>query len=70
MKYTTTLTICLSKGLLTPIGSIVVGKSKKIMKKFKENRKMMGGVFRKPGVVAGAALIALRDMRLHLWKDN
>ena len=67
MKHTTTLTICLSKGLLAPIGSIVVGKSKALMTKFKANRKMMGGVFRKPGVVAGAALISLRDMPKHIW---
>ena len=63
MKYTTTLTICLSKGLLAPVGSIVVGKTKELMTKFKANRKMMGGVFRKPGVVAGPALISLQKMR-------
>lgn len=31
---------------------------------------MMGGVMRKPGVVAGAGLIALKKMRFQLWKDN
>ena len=70
MKCATTLTICLSKNLLAPIGSIVLGSTKEIMRKFKANRMMMGGAFRKPSVVAGPALIALRDMRQYLGKDN
>lgn len=40
------------------------------MKLFKANRKMMGGILRKPGVVAGAALIALKKTRLDSWKVN
>jgi len=40
------------------------------MKSFKANRKMMGGILRKPGVVAGAALIALKKTRLDSWKVN
>jgi threonine aldolase len=31
---------------------------------------MLGGVLRKPGVVAGAGLIGLKKIRLELWKDN
>ena len=69
MKYCHSLTICLSKGLLAPIGSIVLG-SKEFMSRFKDNRKLLGGVLRKPGVVAGAALIGLKKMRFELWKDN
>lgn len=53
--------ICLSKGLGAPIGSIVAG-SKPFMKKFKSIRKMLGGNLRKPGVVAGPALLALKTM--------
>ena len=64
MKYADTMAICLSKGLLAPLGSVVLGKSKEVMTRFKANRKMMGGVLRKPGVVAGAALISLKKMRL------
>jgi threonine aldolase len=69
MKYADTMNVCLGKGLLAPLGSIIVG-SKKFMKSFKANRKMMGGILRKPGVVAGAALIALKKTRLDSWKVN
>jgi threonine aldolase len=51
------------------VGSVVVGDSDFIAR-VKINRKMMGGVMRKPGVVAGAGLIALKKMRFELWKDN
>lgn len=69
MKYCSSLTICLSKGLLAPVGSVIVG-TKQFITRFKKNQKLLGGVFRKPGVVAGAALIALKKMRFQLWKDN
>lgn len=62
MKYATSMSICLSKGLLAPIGSLIVGK-KEFMDRFKPNRKMMGGIMRKPGVVIGAALISLKKIR-------
>ena len=62
MKYCSSLNMCLSKGLLAPVGSVVIG-SKEFIDRVKINRKMMGGVFRKPGVVAGAGLIALKKMR-------
>ena len=62
MKHCSSLTICLSKGLLAPVGSVIVG-SKEFITRFKRNQKLLGGVFRKPGVVAGAALIALKKMR-------
>jgi threonine aldolase len=51
------------------VGSVVVG-SEEFIARFKNNRKMMGGVMRKPGVVAGAGLIALEKMRHFVWKDN
>lgn len=49
---------CLSKGLCTPIGSIVVG-SNEFITKFNKNRKMLGGVLRKPGILAQMGIIAL-----------
>ena len=62
IKHCDSMNLCLSKGLLAPVGSIVVGSSN-FMKQFKVNRKMMGGVMRKPGVVAKCGLIALDKMR-------
>lgn len=57
-KELDSISICLSKGLCAPVGSIVAG-STGFIRRFKANRKMMGGVMRKPGIVAGPALIAL-----------
>ena len=68
-KNCSSITICLSKGLLAPLGSVIVG-TKEFIERFKVNQKMLGGLMRKPGVYAGAALIALKKMRLELWKDN
>ena len=69
VKNCSSLMFCFSKGLCAPVGSMVVGSSKFITA-FKRNRKMMGGVLRKPGVVAGAALIALKSRGDVLATDN
>lgn len=63
MKYCSSLTFCLTKCLLAPIGSIVVG-SKDFIHRFKLNRKMLGGELRKPGLMAGTGLIALKKVRI------
>lgn len=51
------------------MGSLVVG-DKQFISRLKANRKMLGGVIRKPGVVAGAALIAMKKMTGLIGKDN
>lgn len=68
-KNVDSLTFCLSKGLCAPLGSLVVG-DKKFIARLKANRKMLGGVIRKPGVVAGPALHAMKTMPQQLFKDN
>lgn len=68
-KNVDSLTFCLSKGLCSPMGSMVVG-DKDFIARLKVNRKMLGGVVRKPGVVAGAGLLAMKTIRLELGKDN
>lgn len=60
---------CLSKGLCTPVGSIVVG-SHQFIEKFNRNRKMLGGVLRKPGILAEMGIIALNTIRYDLINDN
>lgn len=60
---------CLSKGLCTPLGSMVVG-SASFITKFNRNRKMLGGVLRKPGIVAKMGITALDTIRLQLGEDN
>jgi threonine aldolase len=59
----------LSKGLCAPIGSVVVG-DKDFIARFKANRKVLGGEITKPGVAAGAGLLALKTMIPEIAKDN
>jgi threonine aldolase len=54
------VTFCLSKGLSTPIGSLVVG-SREFIARARRARKLLGGGMRQVGVLAAAGLVALRD---------
>jgi len=53
-----TLSVCLSKGLGAPVGSLLLG-SKADMKKARRLRKVMGGGMRQSGYLAAAAKYAL-----------
>ena len=54
------VTFCLSKGLSTPIGSVVVG-SAPFIARARRARKLLGGGMRQVGVLAAAGLVALDD---------
>lgn len=54
------VTFCLSKGLSTPIGSVVVGDTAFIARA-RRARKLLGGGMRQVGVLAAAGLVALSD---------
>ncbi|KAJ3014063.1 hypothetical protein HKX48_005345 [Thoreauomyces humboldtii] len=62
-------TLCLSKGLGSPVGSMLVG-SKAFIKKATHYRKMFGGGWRQAGLLAAAALHALEHHRLNLPIDH
>ncbi|MGA0868682.1 MAG: threonine aldolase family protein [Planctomycetota bacterium] len=55
-----TLSLCLSKGLGAPVGSVVAGDAA-FIRAARRARKAFGGGMRQAGVLAAAALIALRD---------
>lgn len=57
-KYFDTISVCLSKGLGSPVGSVLVG-SKEDMYQAKRVRKMMGGGMRQAGILAAAGIYAL-----------
>ena len=61
-----TVSICLSKGLGAPVGSVLVG-SKETLAEAHRWRKMFGGGMRQSGVIAAAGLYALENNvdRLH-----
>ncbi len=68
-EHTTTVQICLSKGLGAPIGSLIAG-SESFIKRARKWRKRLGGGLRQVGVVASPGLIALTKMADRLKEDN
>jgi threonine aldolase len=59
-QYTDSLTVCLSKGLGCPVGSVLVGQAD-FIKKARRIRKGLGGGMRQAGVLAAAGLVGLDD---------
>jgi threonine aldolase len=68
-KYTTTVQICLSKGLGAPVGSLIAG-SEAFIKKARKWRKRLGGGLRQAGVIAAPGYIALTEMVDRLAEDH
>ena len=64
-----TISVCLSKGLGCPVGSVLIGDSI-IMEKAIRIRKMLGGGMRQVGVLAAAGLYALDHHRKRLSEDH
>ncbi|XP_078166616.1 low-specificity L-threonine aldolase 1-like [Carex rostrata] len=62
------VTVCLSKGLGAPVGSVIVG-STEFITKAKRLRKTLGGGMRQVGVLCAAAYVALRD-NVHKLADD
>ena len=63
------ISICLSKGLGAPIGSILVG-SKDFIKKARRVRKRLGGGWRQAGLLAAAGIYALDNQVDRLKEDH
>lgn len=70
-KHFDTVSICLSKGLGTPAGSVLVGDKETIRYALRQ-RKMLGGGMRQSGMLAAAGLYALDNhvARLVIDHDN
>ncbi len=64
-----TVTVCLSKGLGAPIGSVFAA-SKALVAEAHRVRKMLGGGMRQVGVLAAAGLFALKYHRQDLAEDH
>ena len=60
---------CLSKGLASPVGSMLVG-TRKFIKRARHIRKMLGGGMRQVGVLAAAGLISLETMTRLIGDDH
>jgi threonine aldolase len=64
-----TVTICLSKGLSAPMGSLVAG-SREFVARARQLRNMMGGSMRQTGIAAAAGIVALTQMVDRIGEDN
>lgn len=64
-----TISVCLSKGLGAPVGSLLVG-TKDTIDKGRRHRQMLGGGLRQAGVLAAAGLHALHNHVERLAEDH
>ena len=64
-----TVSVCLSKGLGAPVGSVLVGDAA-VLEKARRWRKMLGGGMRQAGVIAAAGLYALEHTVDRLAEDH
>ncbi|MFD1315846.1 threonine aldolase family protein [Namhaeicola litoreus] len=68
-KLFDTISICLSKGLGAPVGSVLLG-SKEHIKKALRIRKLFGGAMRQCGYLAAAGIYALDHHIMRLKEDH
>ena len=70
-RHFDTISICFSKGLGCPMGSVLVGNREDI-RKARRIRKLFGGALRQAGIVAAAAVYAMQNNveRLAIDHDN
>ncbi|MGB1206505.1 MAG: GntG family PLP-dependent aldolase [Chitinophagales bacterium] len=67
-NLTDSISVCLSKGLGTPVGSLIIG-SKKDIKRARKIRKVLGGGMRQAGYLAAAGIYAL-DHNIERMKED
>ncbi len=64
-----TVSLCLSKGLGAPVGSVLVG-SREAIARARRTRKLFGGGMRQSGILAAAGLYALEHNVKRLFEDH
>lgn len=68
-SYFDSISVCLSKGLGAPVGSLLLG-DKTFIKKARRTRKLFGGGMRQAGILAAAGLYALQNNITRLKDDH
>ena len=68
-QYFDSVSVCLSKGLGAPIGSVLCG-SAELIGRARRLRKMVGGGMRQAGMLAAAGLYALQNQVARLAEDH
>lgn len=69
LKNSDSVSVCLSKGLGAPVGSVVAGDAA-FIEKARRNRKVVGGAMRQAGVLAAAGIVAVTEMVERLADDH
>lgn len=64
-----TVSVCLSKGLCSPVGTILCG-SRDFIEAARRKRKIMGGGMRQTGVLTACGIISLEKMSQRLAEDH
>ena len=64
-----TVSVCLSKGLGTPAGTVLVGRQD-LIDRARRVRKMLGGTMRQVGIIAAAGIYALENSVERLAEDH
>ncbi len=63
------VSFCLSKGLCSPVGSLVCG-DREFIARARRARKVLGGAMRQAGIIAAAGVVALTSMVERLANDH
>jgi threonine aldolase len=69
LKHADSVSVCLSKALSAPIGSVIAGR-RDFIGRAHRLRKALGGGMRQVGVIAAPGIIALEKMTLRLQEDH
>ncbi len=65
-----TVSLCLSKGLGAPVGSLLISSDRPLMDRARRFRRMYGGAMRQAGVLAAAGIYALEHHVARLTDDH
>lgn len=68
-KGIASVSVCMSKGLCAPVGSVLCS-SEPFIARARKMRKMLGGGMRQAGVLAAAGIVALEEMVGRLAEDH
>lgn len=69
VKHVDSVTFCLSKGLASPVGSMLCG-TKEFIRRARRGRKLLGAGMRQVGVLGACGLISLQEMTNRLQEDH
>lgn len=69
VRYADSVTVCLSKALAAPVGSVIAG-SGEFIRRARRNRKVVGGGMRQAGILAAAGIVAVTEMVERLADDH